>query len=151
MQYFASNEYVKEKVAQAVDHRDISIVDALATKYLDDVEGGRGEENWTFPHHYKESKLFLNTYTRILAEELLAKRENEKVLVNAMCPGLFTSDMSKRMTAAYDPAVVKQIIAKFGLMTATEAAAAPVWLALLPKENYPYGQFFIKHKLNSTF
>lgn len=66
---FAGNDYAKGKVQEVVDHLDKGIVDALALKYLEDVQYGRSvDENWgTNQPHYKESKLFLNTYTRILA------------------------------------------------------------------------------------
>lgn len=53
--------------------------------------------------------------------------------------------------AGLDPEFVKQLIAKYGRMTATEAAAAPVRLAPLPKEDYPHGQYVIKHKQNKRW
>jgi NAD(P)-dependent dehydrogenase (short-subunit alcohol dehydrogenase family) len=110
--YFASNEYVKEKVSEAVDHLDESVVESLAVKYLEDMKAGRAAEKWTFPHHYKESKLCLNTYTRILAGELEERGEDQRILVNALCPGLFSSDMSMGALAKIDPEIVKQIIAQ---------------------------------------
>ena len=153
VQHFASNGFVKEKVSEAVDHLDESVVESLAVKYLEDIKAGRAtEEKWTFPHHYKESKLCLNTYTRILAGELEERGDDQRILVNALCPGLFSSDMSMGALAKIDPEIVKQIIAQYGPMfTSAEAATAPVWLALLPKEDPPHGHFFIKRKQLSTF
>ena len=151
-QHYASNEYVIAKVAEAIDHLDKSIVDSLATKYLEDIKAGHATEKWAFPHHYKESKLFLNTYTRILAAEQAGRPEEQRILVTALCPGLVSSDMTKRTLADIKPAILKHIIDEYGsMMTTTEAATAPVRLALLPQDGYPHGQFFIKHNLSSTF
>ena len=144
VQNFAGNEYAKGKVQEAVDRLDTSIVDSLAAKYLEDVKNGRSiEENWgTHRHHYKESKLFLNTYARILAGEQLTRPEGERILVSVMCPGMVLTDMAKVALAKLEPAV-----SQHGLYSEpTEAAIAPAWMALLPKDDFPHGKSFVKQQ-----
>jgi NAD(P)-dependent dehydrogenase (short-subunit alcohol dehydrogenase family) len=146
-QNFAGNDYAKGKVQEAVDHLDKGIVDALAFKYLEDVQYGRSvEENWgTNRPHYKESKLFLNTYTRILAGEQLARPEGERILVNGFCPGAVLTDLAKEAIAKLEPAVAEQMAGQLGgFDTPTEGAVPPVWIALLPKEEFPHGKFFVR-------
>lgn len=47
MENFNHNEYLKGKISEAIEHKEEKIVDALATKYLEDVNAGRAkEENW---------------------------------------------------------------------------------------------------------
>lgn len=94
MENFDHNEYLKAKIHEAVGQKDESIVVALAVKYLEDVKAGRAkEENWGKNlHQYRESKLFMNAYTRVLAAKTSSKLEHQKIFVNAVCPGAMKTD-----------------------------------------------------------
>jgi NAD(P)-dependent dehydrogenase (short-subunit alcohol dehydrogenase family) len=58
-------------------------IDALVASFLRDVAEGRHvEEGWP-SNAYRVSKVALNAFTRVLAEELAPRR----IRVNAVCPG----------------------------------------------------------------
>lgn len=69
---------------------------------------------------YSLSKAALNALTRMLAAEL----RNERILVNAVCPGWVATDMGGR-----------------GGRPVAEGAASVVWAAMLPDDG-PTGGFF---------
>lgn len=143
-QNFAGNDYAKGKVQEAGDHLDKGVVDALAFKYLEDVQYGRSvEENWgTNRPHYKESKLFLNTYTDILAGEQLAMPEGGRILVNGFCPRAVLTDMAKEAIAKLEPTMAEQMAAQFGgLIRQQREPCRRCGLLFCPKKSFLVASF----------
>lgn len=114
---------VAEKLGDE-EHLTEDVVDSVAAEYLEDVKAGRTEKKWSkLEPQYAESKMFIGAYTRALAKVL------EGVYVNVYHPGYIETDMTTNL--------------QYGKKaTVQDAADTPVWLVLLPKEDYPNGQFF---------
>lgn len=75
---------------------------------------------------YGVSKTCEAAYTRILAKELASKG----VMVNACCPGACATELSSFR----------------GFKSAAEGADTPVWLALMPKDEFVTGGFFTERR-----
>ncbi|CAM6103827.1 unnamed protein product [Calypogeia fissa] len=117
-----------------MDHLTEKSIDSLAANFLEDVREGKfGTASWEWSTNhiqYSESKAFLNAYTRVLGQNLLAKdgsHGEQNVFVNAALPGWTQSDMTGHHKDAH---------------SVEKGADTPVWLALLPREGYPNGLFF---------
>lgn len=146
MTQFLQSEELKEKLTNA-DTLTETEVDGLAAKYLEDCKAGlHNQEGWQWAashHAYRESKMFLNAYSRILARELEEQQTPEhRIFVNCMCPGPVNTDMAKEgaewaKKEGFD-------MTKFA--TPEAGADTAVWLALLSKEDYPNGKFFAERK-----
>ena len=130
------------------------MIDSLVTRYLKDLKvGGHGSEGWPWTlddcQSYKESKIFLNAYTRMLARDIMDIQlqqpylETSRVFVNAACPGLTHTDMARDYFQGkiIDLAIVN---------TPEQGADTIVWLALLPREGYPMGRF-LKNRKEMSF
>ncbi|KAH7299429.1 hypothetical protein KP509_24G010900 [Ceratopteris richardii] len=111
-------------------------LDELLDRYLNDVKQQSWEDKcWPlkFPS-YKMSKIALHAYTRLLATQLEKEFSDGKVFVNCVDPGSVREDIAGVMTK----------------VSAPECAENVVWVALLPFEDCPTGQFFLEKKL-ATF
>nr|UWL85800.1 monoterpenoid-reductase-like protein [Schizonepeta tenuifolia] len=98
-------------------------VDEVVQEFLKDFKEGKLDENQWPPHlaAYKVSKAALNAYT------WLAAKRNASICVNAVCPGFARTDITFNS----------------GPLSESEAAEAPVKLALLP-DGGPSGSFFYR-------
>ncbi|XP_059542399.1 carbonyl reductase [NADPH] 3 [Myotis daubentonii] len=104
--------------------REEDLVD-LMKKFVEDakneVHESEGWPNWA----YGVSKLGVTVLSRILARRLDEKRNADRILLNACCPGWVKTDMA----------------GDFGSRTVEEGAETPVYLALLPPDaTEPQGQ-----------
>ena len=118
------------------------------TRYLKDLkEGGHGSEGWpwTLEGSYRESKIFLNAYTRMLARDITNYQsqqpslETSRVFINAASPGLTYTDLAREY-------IYERGIDLSTVNTPEQGADTIVWLALLPKEGYPMGRILIRRK-----
>lgn len=146
MQNFDQNEYLKAKIHEALEHKDEKIVDAVANKYLEDVKAGREkEENWAKNlFQYRESKLFMNVYTRVLAAQLASRPEGHRIYVNAICPGAMKTDLLSSFREKVGAAKAEELSATVKWRSVEEAATAVVSEALLPLTECPHGKFLVK-------
>lgn len=146
MQRFKS-EYVQNQLGD-VSHLSEDTVDAVAARYLEDVKEGRWKEEGWAPDlaQYSESKLLVNAYARVLARSLSSA--DPPVSVNAICPGGVDTDMAVPFLKIW--AGMGRDKSELGLRPVEEAASSVAWLALLPKQGYPTGKFFLD-KEESTF
>lgn len=123
------------------------MVDALATKYLSDVESHQAkEQNWGKNlFQYRESKLFMNIYTRVLAAQLSSNKGHEKkIYVNAICPGAMKTGLLQSFVSKVGAAKAEELSASVRWTPVEDAGVACASLALLPPEKYPQGKFFAK-------
>lgn len=141
---------LREKLAD-VPNLTEEMIDSLAMRYLKDLKAGsgHGSEGWPwtvggFPS-YRESKIFLNAYTRMLARDIMDNGlqqpalESSRVFVNAACPGLTYTDLARDYIdgKGMDLSTV---------YTPEQGADTTVWLALLPKESCPMGRLLFDRK-----
>ncbi|CAM6104932.1 unnamed protein product [Calypogeia fissa] len=128
---YLRNESLAKKLDD-VDNLTEEFIDSTANKYLEDVKAGRWkEEGWSLENpQYTESKMLLHAYTRFLAKSL--ERTHQRKYVNVIHPGYIATDMTAKMRPGHSSVEV--------------GADTPVWLSLLPEENYPNGKFFYKRK-----
>jgi NAD(P)-dependent dehydrogenase (short-subunit alcohol dehydrogenase family) len=118
------------KILGDEEHLSVEVVDSFVSQYLEDVKTGMSEKKWSrVEPAYSESKIFLGALTRALAKTLSGKQ----IFVNVVHPGYIQTDMTVNLQYG-----VKSSVA--------EGADTPVWLALLPKENYPNRKFFYKRE-----
>ncbi|PKI33575.1 hypothetical protein CRG98_046031 [Punica granatum] len=124
------NKVKNPGVREMLQSEDLTIdqIDAVVGKFLENVRSGTWKEAgwpevWT---DYAVSKVALNAYSKILAKRL----QQKGISVNCFCPGFTQTSMTRGK----------------GSRTADEAAQVGVWLALLPPENLPTGQFFAGSK-----
>lgn len=131
---FLRNEALAKKLDD-IDSLSEEFLDATASKYLEDVKAGRWEqEGWSLENpQYTDSKILLHAYTRFLAKSLASS--NRGAHVNVIHPGYIATDMTEKMRP--------------GASSVEVGADTPVWLALLPEENYPNGEFFFNRKSRS--
>jgi NAD(P)-dependent dehydrogenase (short-subunit alcohol dehydrogenase family) len=138
---------LREKLAD-VPNLTEEMIDSLAVRYLEDLKAGSGP--WTvggFPS-YRESKVFLNAYTRMLARDIMDSQlqqpavESSRVFVNAVCPGLTYTDLARDYIdeKGMDLSTVN---------TPEQGADTAVWLALLPRESCPMGKILYDRKEGS--
>ncbi|XP_032755263.1 carbonyl reductase [NADPH] 1-like isoform X2 [Rattus rattus] len=98
----------------------------LMNKFVEDAkEGVHEKEGW--PNSaYAVSKIGVTVLSRIYARKLNEQRREDKILLNACCPGWVRTDMA-------GPKATK---------SPEEGAETPVYLALLPPDaDGPHGQF----------
>ncbi|WIA39342.1 hypothetical protein OEZ86_005454 [Tetradesmus obliquus] len=101
----------------------------LGDKFVEDIRAGRHtQEGWP-SSMYGISKALESSYTRVLAEQL----KDAGVMVNCCCPGYCSTDMSSWR----------------GTQSAAAGADTPVWLALLPQEDFKTGGFYRDRKQQS--
>lgn len=89
-------------------------LDKLVGGFVDGIRDGTYRANGWPSSMYGVSKVAEAAYTRVLARQLAARPEGQKVLVNACCPGWCTTDMTSGG----------------GVKSADEGADTPVFLAL---------------------
>ena len=156
-QLFKGNESLSRNLEEAVQAMDKNMIDALAAKHEEDMKAGRANADEVAIGN--PGKLFLNTYTRVVAKEVGSRREEHAVRVNAMCPGLVKTRLGGEFVASLPPELQRRIIdvtiykgqsIDQIYQTPTEAAQGPVWLSLLPPAQAPHGRFFCQ-KHESTF
>eukprot|EP00246_Nothoceros_aenigmaticus_P002212 TRINITY_DN13010_c0_g1_i1.p1 TRINITY_DN13010_c0_g1~~TRINITY_DN13010_c0_g1_i1.p1 ORF type:complete len:308 (-),score=45.23 TRINITY_DN13010_c0_g1_i1:234-1157(-) len=119
-------------------------LDDLVHQFYADVERNQSS-SWypATPPAYAFSKVAQNAYTRLLARRLSFRPPGQKVYVNAFRPGPTMTDMLE----PYINHLKKQGFEPFHLIeqqwgriqSPDEVAAHPVWLALLPQEEIPFG------------
>lgn len=148
-QNFEHNEYVKAKIEEAIESKDETTVDAIANKYLEDVKEGRLKEWGKSMLQYRESKLFVNIYTRVLAAQLLSRPEGEKIYVNAICPGAMKTAMLSSFVNKVGASKAEELTAYVRWTTVEDAGIACSSLSLLPVEKCSMGHFYAK-KLEDT-
>ena len=144
---------LREKLAD-VPNLTEEMIDSLAMRYLKDLKAGNGHgsEGWPWTvgdiSSYRESKIFLNAYTRVLARDIMDSQlqqpalESSRVFVNAACPGLTYTDMARDYVDGKGMDVSK-------VNTPEQGADTIVWLALLPRESCPMGRFLFDRKKRS--
>ncbi|XP_003462257.1 carbonyl reductase [NADPH] 1-like [Cavia porcellus] len=104
----------------------------LMNKFVEDINNGVQEEEGWPSSTYEVSKIGVTVLSRIHARKLSEERRQDKVLLNACCPGWVRTDM-------VGPAAPK---------SPEEGAETPVYLALLPPDSGgPHGQFIAEKKL----
>ncbi|KAK2500637.1 hypothetical protein MC885_019312 [Smutsia gigantea] len=107
----------------------------LMNKFVEDIRNGvHQKEGW--PHQkftaYAMTKLGINILSRIQARKLSEQRSEDRIFLNACCPGWVRSDMG-------GPKALKSL---------EEGAETPVYLALLPlNAEGPHGQFVLEKKV----
>jgi len=121
-------------------------VDALATKYLEDVKAGRAtEEKWGKNlFQYRESKLLMNIYTRVLAAQLSNRPEGHKIYVNAICPGAMKTGLLNAFVNKVGAAKAEELSATVRWTPVEQAGIACGSLSLLPVVKCSQGKFFVK-------
>ena len=140
---------MREKLADVPSLTE-EMIDSLATRYLKDLkEGVHGSEGWPWTldgfKSYRESKIFLNAYTIMLARDITNYQlqqpslETSRVFVNAACPGLTYTDLAREY-------IYERGIDLSTVNTPEQGADTAVWLALLPKEGYPMGRILKNRK-----
>ncbi|KAG0611665.1 hypothetical protein M758_7G156600 [Ceratodon purpureus] len=146
MENFEQNEYLKAKIQEALEHKDEKIVDAIARKYLEDVKAGREkEENWAKNlFQYRESKVFMNIYTRVLAAQLASRPEGHKIYVNAICPGAMKTDLLSSFKDKVGAAKAEELSATVRWTPIEKSATAVTSLALLPVNECLHGKFLAR-------
>lgn len=144
---------LKKKISN-VDCLSEGMLDNLATKYLDEVKGGRfyiKDAKWAMNNYqFCESKLLLNTYTQILARSLAFKQpQSHRIFVNAMCPGSVGNDMGAlvvRSPVEGGQDILNDVFKGCTMQSVENGSDTALWLALLPRSCYPNGRFFADRK-----
>ncbi|KAK4750340.1 hypothetical protein SAY87_027789 [Trapa incisa] len=120
------NKVKNQSIRQMLQSDDLTVdqIEAIAGQFLESAgdgtwKAGGWPEVWT---DYAVSKVALNAYTKVLAKRLRGKG----ISVNCFCPGFTQTSMTRGK----------------GSKTAEEAAEVAAWLALLPPEGLPTGNFF---------
>ena len=127
-------------------------MDAVARKYLEDVKAGREEENWGKSlFQYRESKLFMNIYTRVLAAQLASRPEGHRIYVNALCPGAMKTDLLSSFVEKVGAAKAEELSATVRWRPVEDAATAVVSQALFPASECPHGKFLVKNLEERTW
>ena len=97
----------------------------LMKKFVEDTKNEVHEREGWPNSAYGVSKLGVTVLSRILAQRLDEKRQADRILLNACCPGWVKTDMA----------------GAHGCRTVEEGAETPVYLALLPPDaTEPHGQ-----------
>ncbi|XP_062962563.1 carbonyl reductase [NADPH] 1 [Cynocephalus volans] len=104
----------------------------LMNKFVEDTKNGvHQKEGWP-SSAYSVSKIGVTVLSRIHARKLSEQRKEDKILLNACCPGWVRTDMA-------GPKATK---------SPEEGAETPVYLALLPPgAEGPHGQFVSEMKV----
>lgn len=117
------SEELQEKFRSATLTEE-DLVD-LMKKFVEDARNEVHEREGWPNSAYGVSKLGVTVLSRILARRLDEKREGDRILLNACCPGWVKTDMAGDQ----------------GTRTPEEGADTPVYLALLPPDaTEPQGQ-----------
>lgn len=117
------SEELQEKFRSAALTEE-DLVD-LMKKFVEDARNEVHEREGWPSSAYGVSKLGVTVLSRILARRLEEKREGDRILLNACCPGWVKTDMAGDQ----------------GTRTPEEGADTPVYLALLPPDaTEPQGQ-----------
>ncbi|KAI3825742.1 hypothetical protein L1987_07346 [Smallanthus sonchifolius] len=107
------------------------LIDVTMTKFLEQVKDG----TWTsggWPQtktDYSLSKLAVNAFTRVMANQLSSRPESEKIYINCYCPG-----MVKTATTGWA-----------GQVTPEEGVDIAIWMSLLPDQAIS-GKFFAERR-----
>uniref|UniRef100_A0A8C2M1K3 Carbonyl reductase (NADPH) n=1 Tax=Cricetulus griseus TaxID=10029 RepID=A0A8C2M1K3_CRIGR len=104
----------------------------LMNKFVEDTKKGMHEKEGWPNSAYGVSKIGVTVLSRIHARKLSQQRRDDKILLNACCPGWVRTDMA-------GPKATK---------SPEEGAETPVYLALLPPDaEGPHGQFVQEKKV----
>lgn len=133
---------MKAKIEEAIKSKDETIVDAIANKYLEDVKVGRVKEWGKSMFQYRESKLFMSIYTRVLAAQLLSRPEGEKIYVNAICPGAMKTGILTSFVNKVGAGKAEELTASVRWTPVEDAGVACTSLSLLPVEKCSLGKFY---------
>ncbi|XP_004264593.1 carbonyl reductase [NADPH] 3 [Orcinus orca] len=107
----------------------------LMKKFVEDTKNEVHEREGWPNSAYGVSKLGVTVLSRILAQRLDEKRQADRILLNACCPGWVKMDM----------------VGAHGSRTVEEGAETPVYLALLPPDaTGPHGQL-VRDKVVQTW
>ncbi|KAH9329395.1 hypothetical protein KI387_001503, partial [Taxus chinensis] len=114
-----------------IDNLTEEKIDAFVECFLDDFKlGNFSSRGWPQTYSaYTISKVALNAYSRVLAQDLSNRPEGQQIYVNSMAPGFVKTDINRNA----------------GIFSPAEGADTAVWLALLPRGG-PTGQFFYQRK-----
>ncbi|CAD7693635.1 unnamed protein product [Nyctereutes procyonoides] len=127
-----SPELQQKFTSEAITEEELGI---LMNKFVEDVKNGVHEkEGWPDIKiaAYGVSKMGVTVLSRIHARKLSEQRRDDKILLNACCPGWVRTDMG----------------GADGIKSPEEGAETPVYLALLPSDaEGPHGEFVMEKKV----
>lgn len=114
-----------------VDTLSEELIDRTMSTFLQQVEDGTWQTGgWPqVSTDYSLSKLAVNAYTRLLAKELSARPDGQKIYINCFCPGWVRTAMTGWA----------------GNISPEDGADTGVWLSLLPDQAIS-GKFFAERR-----
>nr|XP_025842273.1 carbonyl reductase [NADPH] 1-like isoform X1 [Vulpes vulpes] len=127
-----SPELQQKFTNKAITEKELGI---LMNKFLEDVKNGvHKKEGWPDIKiaAYGVSKMGVTVLSRIHARKLSEQRRDDKIFLNACCPGWVRTDMG----------------GADAIKSPEEGAETPVYLALLPSDaEGPHGEFVMEKKV----
>ncbi|XP_039889993.1 carbonyl reductase [NADPH] 1-like [Simochromis diagramma] len=124
MHFRSCGEYLQQRF-RSEDITEDELV-ALMRKFLDDAKKGEHKQHGWPDMAYPVSKIGVTVLSMIHARRLSKERPNDRILLNACCPGWVRTDLTSS-DAPKSP---------------DEGAITPVYLALLPPgAKEPQGKF----------
>ncbi|KAJ7562222.1 hypothetical protein O6H91_03G059800 [Diphasiastrum complanatum] len=116
------------------DNLNEEVIESIIQAYLKDRAEGLNtvlmmpsQELLEAYGNYTVSKVACNAHTRVVARDLVNRKEGEKIFVNCMCPGVTNTAMSQNKGHSVGG-----------------GADTAVWLVLLPASECVTGKFFLK-------